>query len=455
MGIPRRPAGQAVPLSYAQRRLWFLEQWSPRTHAYNATFPLRLSGRLDGRALRGALTRIVERHEALRTVVDASDGEPRPRLLDAAPVDVPLADLTGLRPATRSLAAERLVARELRRSFDITRDVLLRATLVRLEPDEHILVLVSHHIACDGWSKNILFDELSELYSAAVEGRAAVLAELPIQYADFACWQERRLQGKVLEELVGHWRERLEGAPFELDMPTDYPRPRRQSFKGAVHWVGVSPELTQRARSLGRQESATLYMTLLAVYGAFLWARTGQSDVIVGSPIAGRDHVETEGLIGFFANTLPMRIQLSPDDTFRQLVRRVQAGAVAAYAHRELPFEQLVQALAPARDARRNPICQVNFRVEPPDRTPAMTGLEVSALEVDPGLSRFELALELQEQAGGGLGGYLEYDTALFTPASATTLANEYGRLLEAVLTQPDTPLRDVRAEQTEEHHAV
>ena len=309
--IPRRVSAEAAPLSFAQQRLWFLEQLEPGTHAYNLTKAVRLTGPLQTDLLAESLRQIVRRHETLRTTFAAPEGHPVQII--ASTVDVPLSliDLTALSERERDAEAQRLTAEQARRPFDLARGPLLRTTLLRLGTEEHLLLLSMHHLICDGWSMGVLFRELGTLYQALSRGDPAALPELPIQYADYAVWQRGWLQGEVLERELAYWRTQLAGAPASLALSTDNPRPAVQSYRGAKEPLVLSTSLTAGLRALAQRESVTLFMTLLAAFQALLARYTGQEDIVVGSPIAGRGRSETEGLVGFFLNTLAFRTDLS------------------------------------------------------------------------------------------------------------------------------------------------
>jgi hypothetical protein len=319
---------------------------------------------------------------------------------------------------------------------------MMRGVLIRISEQEHLFAVVAHHIACDGWSKTVLFGELSELYGGFVREQPVELAPLPIQYSDFALWQQRSLEGSALEDQISYWRETLAGVPAALELPTDHPRPPTPASVGAVCRLVVPMDVTESIRAVGRQEGATLFMTTLGAFDALLAARSGQEDIVVGSPIANRLRVETENLIGFFANTLVVRVDLSGGPSFRKLVRRVRQSALGAYSHQDLPFEKLVEVVRPPRDPSRNPIFQVNFRLSTEPRVLELDGINTEPVPVDPGISRFDLALDLV--AGpAGLTGYLEYDTALFTAETASRMTDEFQELLRAVGQDPDRPIVD------------
>lgn len=435
--IPRRASAAPAPLSFAQQRMWFLEQLQPGAPTFNGARALRLRGQLDRGALERALRAVIERHESLRTVV-VPGAEPVQRLLDAG--SFALAIEPGPPPRSERELQQQL--RELsRKPFDLTGDLMLRATLVALGPEEHVLLLNMHHIAADAHSDGILFSELSELYDAERSCRAPDLPPLPIQYADYAVWQRERLQGEALRALRSHWARALAGAPELLRLPTDRPRPAVQRHQGAHHRFALDPQLARELQAIGRPQGATFFMTALAAFATLLARLTGEQDVVIGSPIANRNEVELQGLIGFFTNTIALRIRLDGNPSFREVVGRARAAALDAYAHQELPFEQVVEAVAPRRDPSRNPLFQVNFRAQAhPRPAPALSGLQVEPLPVDIGFSRFDLALEL-EVAGPALRGFFEFDRDLFDAASITGFEERLRELLAQVIEDPDVPL--------------
>ncbi len=443
VSIPPRDPGAPVPMSFAQWRLWFLDQLRPGTNAWNTPVAATIHGALDVDALHRSLQYLVARHPTLRTVFPAPGGKPHPVLLPepAATPTLPIVDAQGADAA----AVRELIDSEVARPFDLEHDLMLRARLIRLGPEEHVLVLVAHHIACDGWSKGLLLEDLGAAYGAIAGGEDPRLAEPPIEYADFAVWQRDRLSGTRLEELAAYWRSRLEGAPPAIALVTDHPRPRTQAFRGAVHWVSVPGALCQPMLALGRSERATPFMTMLAAFIASLYAHSGQDDILVGSPAAMRTHPELERIVGCFANTLVYRTSVAGRPSFRELVARVRETALGVYAHQELPFEKIVAAAKPQRDPSRNPLVQVNLRVEGREPALALRDLEVVPIPHDPGIARFDLAIELGE-IDDGYDGYLEYDTALFDADSAAGYARDFVAILAEAIETPDRPLIELAA---------
>jgi hypothetical protein len=322
---------------------------------------------------------------------------------------------------------------------------MLRANLIALAPAEHVLLIRMHHIAADAHSDSVLFGELSELYNAAVAGRAPRLPELPLQYSDFAVWQRERLTGAVLDELLAYWTGQLDGAPALLRLPLDRPRPPVQRHHGSHLDLSLPRELVQPLVELGRAEGVTFYMTMLAIFAALLYRISGEADVVIGSPIANRNNLELQGLIGFFTNTLAMRVKLDGNPSFRALLQRARTTALGAYAHQDMPFEKVVEALRPKRDPAYNPVFQVNFRAQATER-PALQleGLRTEPITVDIGFSRFDLALEL-ELREHELGGYFEYDQDLFAPESIGRMVEDLEALLAGAGAEPDTPILELR----------
>ncbi|MGH7412374.1 MAG: amino acid adenylation domain-containing protein, partial [Candidatus Methylomirabilis sp.] len=337
------PRDGPIPLSFAQQRLWFLDRLEPSNPFYNHTEAVRISGRLRVDALQRALDGIVARHESLRTTFVAMDGSPVQRIAPAKSGTLSVVDLGDVPRAEREANAELLAAEEARRPFDLARGPLLRATLLRLSEEEHILLLTIHHIVFDGWSKEVFFREMAVLWEAFSTGGPSPLSPLPIQYADFAVWQREWLQGEVLESRLSYWKHRLQGAPSVLELPTDRPRPAVQHYRGARESFELPRTLAEALHELSRREGVTLFMTLLAAFQTLLFRYTGQDDIVVGSPIANRARTETEGLIGFFINTLVLRTDLSGNPTFRELLKRVKEVALGAYAHQDVPFEELME----------------------------------------------------------------------------------------------------------------
>ncbi|NPC83010.1 non-ribosomal peptide synthase/polyketide synthase, partial [Pyxidicoccus fallax] len=431
------PRTGPLPLSFAQQRLWFIDQLEPGSAAYNLPAAVRLSGTLDVTALERALQALVARHESLRTTFATQDGEAVQRIHEASASPLPQVDLSTLPVEQREAGARRLATTEAAEPFDLVRGPLLRATLLRLEETEHVLLLTMHHIVSDGWSMSVLVRELAALYEAALSGEAPRLAPLPVQYADYAVWQRDWLRGEVLEEWLGYWKQQLSGAPHALELPTDRPRPPVQTFNGAAHSFTFPRELSEQLEALAHEHHATLFMVLLAAWQTLLHRYSGQEDIVVGSPIAGRNRAETEGLIGFFVNTLALRSRLSGEDTFVSLLERVRETTLGAYAHQEVPFEKLVEVLQPRRDLSRSPFFQVMFALQNvPDSELRLSGLKLSAMDAAIGTAKFELTLAMTATAHG-LAGTLEYNTDLFNASTAARLVEHLRTLLGAIAVSP------------------
>ncbi|HEX3551675.1 MAG TPA: condensation domain-containing protein, partial [Thermoanaerobaculia bacterium] len=393
--------GEPLPLSFAQERLWFLDQLEPGSSAYNIPIALRLTGALDATALGRVLSEIVRRHAVLRTRFVQSGGSPA-QVVDAAEsVMLPVVDLQDLPPELGLAEAVRLAAAEEGRAFDLVRGPLLRALLMRLGAEEHVMVLNQHHIASDGWSLGVLVREVAALYPAFLAGRRSPLPELAIQYADFALWQRLWLQGEVLEREIAYWRQRLAGV-VPLELPTDRPRPAVQTSRGASRSFFVSPDLAESAAALGRSQGATLFMTGLAAFAALLQRTADQDDIAIGTPIAGRNRAELEGLIGFFVNTLVLRVDGSGDPGFRELLGRVRETALRAFAHQELPFEKVVEELQPQRDLSRSPLFQVMFSLQNvATDTTELPGLTLRGFSSGATTAKFDLTFSLSDTGAG------------------------------------------------------
>jgi amino acid adenylation domain-containing protein len=435
-GVTRRVGNGPAPLSFSQQRLWLLDRLEPGSSAYNMPMPVRVRGRLDRAALEQALDEIVRRHESLRTTFAEQDGEPVQVIAPPESFSLPLADLSGLCEEVRR-AEERLLA-ESRRSFDIERGPLFRAALVRLDPEEHVLLLDMHHIISDGWSFGIFFRELSTLYGAFLEGRPSPLAELPVQYADFSVWQREWLQGAVLEEQLTYWRGRLAGSPPALELPVDRLRPAVQAHRGRNSVLVLPAGLTARLRDLSLAVGTSLFMTLLAAFQLLLSRLSGQDDIVVGSPSAGRSRVEVEGLIGLFLNTLVLRTDFSGDPTFRDLLGRVKEVVLGAYRYQAIPFERLLEELQPERQLSRTPIFQVLFNfVSLSDISLELSGLQVEGVRLSQREAKFDFTLYVSELMDS-LQLNLVYNADLFEPWRMEEILRQLEHLLLQSTAEPD-----------------
>jgi hypothetical protein len=396
-----------LPLSFAQQRLWFLDQLVSGNPFYNVSTAVRLIGHLNVTALAQSLDGIVRRHETLRTTFVSVEGQPVQIIAPVQIVSLPAVDLRELVEAEREIQAWWLIVEEERRPFDLTHGPLWRAILLQMKADEHVLLLTMHHIVSDGWSLGVLIQEMAALYQAFAAGKPSPLPELPIQYADFAVWQREWLQGEVLEKQLGYWKQQLASAPAVLELSTDRPRPPVPTFQGAQLPFALSQPLTEALKELSQREGVTLFMTLLAAFKTLLYRYTGQEDVIVGSPIANRNQAEIGGLIGFFVNTLVLRTDLEGNPSFRELLGRVREVTLGAYAHQDLPFEMLVEELQPERDMSRMPLIQVVLVLQDVGMKEfELLELTLSLLEFERSVTRVDLEFHLWNFPEG-LNGFL------------------------------------------------
>ena len=430
--------GELIPASSGQRRLWLLEQMEPGTPLYNIPYLVRLSGHLDKEALDKSLAALVERHETLRTNFVAVGSEPRQLVRSASSIDVPLTDLTALPEGEREAELRRLTSAEARKPIDLARDLMLRVRLYRLSATEHALMLVMHHIASDGWSMAVLYRELGSCYEAFSGGRHPQLAPLPVQYGDFAQWQEEYLQGETLNRLVEFWKKTMNGAPALLELPADHPRPPVQSHRGDSLDVRIPGGLIAKLRQLSGRNRVTLFMALLAGFEVLVHRYTGQTDIVLGSPLAGRDAAETEGLIGFFINTLALRTDLGGDPAVTELLERVRNVTLSAYEHRDMPYEKLVEELQPQRNLSFDPICQIFFMLQNVPTAPlTLPGIKLSVEPVYTGTSKADLTIWAIEQPDH-LGVTVEYSTDLFERPTIERMMGHYVAILEGMVAQPE-----------------
>jgi amino acid adenylation domain-containing protein len=440
MAADRDVAGateRLYPVSFAQQRLWFLDELEPGNPAYNLPRVVRIQGTLNVSALAGAIQALVSRHDGLRTVFRSIEGEPRQVILARMQVDLPILDLSHLSSDARKQEALRLAGEEGRRPFDLTSGPLLRGTLIRLGPREHILVLVMHHIITDGWSMSIFFRELAEFYRASVDARAPELPELTARYSDFAQWQRESVSGEVLRGLVEYWKKELHGAETILDLPTDHSRPLIHTGHGAREHFFIDQHVAEKLKRLGQSQNATLFMTLLAAFQTLLWRYTLQATVLVGTPVAGRNEVELEGLVGFFVNTLILRADFSDDPTFRELLKRIRSTALEAYAHQDAPFEKLVEELNPERTLSRTPLFQAMLVLQnAPKQTLELQDLVLEELDFESGIAMFDLTLEVVEL--DGLHCTFEYSSDLFDRTTIRRLIGHFETLIHGFIRNPE-----------------
>jgi amino acid adenylation domain-containing protein len=448
------PRASALPLSYAQERLWFIDQLGTSAHAYHLLKAIHLRGPLQVTALAQSLQEIVRRHEVLRTIFVRVVGRP---LQVSVPTTLPPLSIVELRELPEGeweAQVHRLAREEVQRPFDLEHGPLVRAKLLRRDAEEHVLILTMHHIVSDGWSQGVFWRELAALYEAFAVGEPSPLPALSVQYADFAHWQRLWLQSEVLDAQLTYWKRQLAGMST-LQLPTDHPRPAIQTFRGARHSLTLSKTLTQALKALSRQYGVTLFMTLLAGFQTLLHRYTGQDDIAVGSLIANRNRAEIEDLIGFFVNTLVLRTSLAGDPSFQELLEQVQEVSLGAYSYQDLPFEKLLEELLPQRDLSHNPLFQVLFAFQnAPRPDPELMGLTLNALEVDPGTSKFDLTLDLAE-APHGLSGWFEYSTDLFDAATIGRMARHFQTLLEGIVANPAQRLSRLPLLTADEQHRL
>nr|UBH04475.1 NosC [Desmonostoc muscorum CCALA 125] len=428
---------QNLPLSFAQERLWLLNQLEPDNPSYNEQAALKLHGKLNVVALEQSLNKIIDRHEALRTNFRTINEQPVQIITDSLTLSVPIVDLSELPESEREIACQKLATTEANRPFDLASSSLIRASVVKLTELEHALVLTIHHIVVDGWSIGVLMRELATIYSALCNNLSPELPELPIQYADFTIWQRQWLQTEVLQTQLDYWKQLLKNAPTLLELPTDRPRPAIQTFRGEIQYGKFSVELSEALANFTRQEGATLFMTLFAAYVTLLYRYTGSDDIVVGTPIANRDRLELEGLIGFFVNTLVLRTDLSGNPSFQQLLNRVRQVTLQAYAHSDLPFEELVKALQPQRDLSYTPLFQVMFVLQnAPMSEIELAGLTISSLPAQSATAKFDLTLSMQNTATG-LVSVWQYNADLFDASTIERMRGHFQTLLEGIVANP------------------
>ncbi|HEU4457225.1 MAG TPA: condensation domain-containing protein, partial [Longimicrobium sp.] len=430
--------GDGAPVSFAQERLWFVSGLEPESAVYHMPFAYRLRGELDAEALHRAVEEVVRRHESLRTSIPVVDGLPVQRIAAPGPVPFPLHDLRAIPAEEREAEAGRIAVAVSTAPFDLATGPLFRAALVRVEEAEHILLLALHHVVSDGWSIGVLLTELSALYGAFSRGEPSPLPELAVQYPAYAAWQRQWLSGEALEAQLAYWRGALAGAPPRLELPTDRPRPAVQSHRGGIEAALLPRDAADAVLALGRREGATLFMVLLAAMDVVLARWSGQDDVVVGTPIAGRTRRETEAMIGLFLNSLALRTDLSGDPTFRELLRRVRGTTLDAYAHQEVPFEAVLEEVKPERSLGHTPVFQVMLNLTNyGEGTAEMPGLEVEPLG-SPGelLSKFDFTLYAGE-GDDGVGLHLVYDADLFAPERMRELLAQIVSVLRQAVAEP------------------
>jgi non-ribosomal peptide synthetase component F len=442
-----------LPLSFAQQRLWLLDQLDPGNHTYNDPTAVRLTGSLNITALEQSLNAVVSRHQTLRTVFTTVEGQPVQNIQPITEITIPIVDLreNERSPQQRESQAKRIALAEAQRPFNLAQGPLIRATLIQLDKTEYVLLLTMHHIISDLWSMAILIRELADFYAAFSQGKSLTLPDLPIQYADFAIWQREWMQGKVLETQLNYWKQQLKDAPTKLELPTDKPQPLQPTYTGATQSFQLPKDLSNALKLLSKRADVTLSMTLLTTFNVLLHYYSKQEDIVVGSPIANRNRSEIEGLIGFFVNSLALRTNLSGNPSFSELLRRTREVTLGAYAHQDLPFEKLVGELQIERDLNYNPLFQVWFTLQniaTPDIQKLILSLPdvtLSPFDTNKQISPFDLGLLVSEQAEG-ISGCFEYKTDLFESSTIFRMVAALEMILRCVVTQPEIRLNQLVA---------
>ncbi|MGD8650022.1 MAG: condensation domain-containing protein, partial [Desulfobacterales bacterium] len=448
VAIPHQTYSGPSPLSFAQERLWFLEQLQPDTPAFNLPFALQIRGALNVDHLKQSLNYVIQRHETLRTTFTNTNQGARQVVLSELVVDIPVIDLSVHTGTALTDQIEHHIAQDAERPFDITQVPLFRLTLLHLAPEDYIAVFTMHHIISDGWSISLFIQELLHFYTClstnpaySFEQRDNLLPDLPIQYRDFAVWQREWLQGETLAKQLSYWKKQLDQAPPIQTLPTSKPRPKNQTFNSANYPIRLAPDLSQAAKELSQKSGVTLFMVLLAAFKGVLARYVGQTDIVVGTPIANRNRVEVEGLIGFMLNTLVLRTDLSGNPSFKDLLSRVRDVSLEAYSHQDLPFEKLVEELSPERHLNYTPLFQImfNFHNNPePDLT--LPGLTVKPFAGRGEAEKFDLTLSLYEDKAS-IGGHISYNTDLFEAEFISRLGAHYQTFLARAVRQPQIPL--------------
>ncbi len=429
-----------APLSFSQELMWLVHELNPMTSVYNASGARRLHGRLDVEALQRAIDQVVERHDALRTTIETRDGTPEQVVHDRLSVPLRIVDAPGA--SDEDVLA--ILNPDVRRPFDLGRLPLMRATLVRIAEDEHALLTVSNHIIWDGWSKGIFFSELGELYDAYATGRTPALPPLPIQYGDFASWQRSWFSGEREERQLRYWKENLAGAPALLELPTDRVRPAEQTHAGNRTELWLPAARLAELKELSRTHGVTLFMTLVAAWSVLLQRLSGQEDIVIGTPIAGRNRVELEQVIGYFTNTLALRVDLSGDPAFSELLARVKEVAVGAYANQDVSFERVVREVAPHRDLSHSPVFQSLLVLQNATAEKLeLTGLTMEPIITEPRTAKFDLSLGLGEYANG-LHASFEYSTDLFKTATVERIKSQFANLLDSIAASPGAAISEL-----------
>ncbi len=460
--LPVSRAGK-IPLSFSQQRLWFLQQFEPNSGFYNIHVQVRFEGQLNVSALEYSLNHIISRHEVLRTNFIQADGQPMQVIANSVTIKLAFVDLQHLKLQERESACRQLILEEAAQPFDLATEVLMRASLFKLTETENVLLLMMHHMVSDWWSMGVLVSELAAIYQAVYNDVPIVLPDLPIQYADFAVWQQQWLQQEVLTKQLAYWKKQLANVPALLELPTDRPRPAVQTYGGATGRFQLSQELCEALGALSQRQGVTLFMTLLAAFQILLYRYSGHTDICVGTPIANRNRAETEGLFGLFLNTLVLRGNLSGNPSFLDFLSQVREVALGAYAHQDMPFERLVEQLQPERSLSHTPLFQVMFVLHnTPMQVLQLPNLKLSPLELESSTAKFDLTLTLKNISQGfsentavGLSGFLDYNTALFDAATIERMVGHYQTLLEAIVVNPYQKLSELPLLTKSEQHQI
>jgi amino acid adenylation domain-containing protein len=444
----------SFPASFAQQRLWFLDQLDPGTAAYNLPRAFRITGPLNVDVLTRAFQIVIERHASLRTVFDSVEGEARQIVLTDVPVEIPIIDLAGFPRGERESEALRLASEEGKKPFDLREGPLIRPILVRLEPETHFLVLVLHHIVTDGWSIALLFREVTKCYAALTKNEIPELPELTLQYTQYAQWQREYMSGEVLTKEVEYWKGRLAGAQTLLDLPTDHARPTTHSWHGSTEEFSLDGSILARLKALAQAESSTLFMVVMAAFQCLVWRYTNQESILIGTPIAGRNEVEIENMIGLFVNTLVFRGDFTNNLSFRDVIRQVRSFALEAYAHQDVPFEKLVEGLVPQRSLDTHPLFQVMFTFQNiPKQVFEIPGLQIKEMPFDAGIAKFDLSVEVWENSEFHC--QFEYNTDLFELSTIRRMLGHFEKLLTSVVEDPDLGVAQIPIMSIQERQQV
>ncbi|TAE52225.1 MAG: non-ribosomal peptide synthetase, partial [Nostocales cyanobacterium] len=442
--IQTRTENQEIPLSYAQQRLWFIDKLEPNSASYNLSAALKIQGELSIEALEISFKTIINRHATLRTNIREIAGKPQQIIHYQTDWKLSVINLENLDKETQEKQTAEIINQQTNQPFNLAEDSLIRANLIKISDTENILTLCMHHIISDGWSIGVFIEELVTIYNNYIQGKETELKSLPIQYADFAIWQRNWLQGEVLEQQLNYWTKQLENAPKLLELPTDRPRPAEQTYKGKYQQFSITEQLTNKLKKLSQEQGVTLFMTLFTAYNTLLYRYTGQTDILVGTPIANRNRKEIEALIGFFVNTLVLRTKLGENSKFNEILNQTRTTALSAYAHQDLPFEMLVEALEIERELSHSPLFQVMFVLQnAPTSDIEISGLEITSIETEITTAKFDLTLTMKQTSDGLIGGW-EYNTDLFDSSTIERMTGHLTTLLTAIVENPTAEINQL-----------